>query len=158
MVFVTTGTQLPFDRLLEMVDHWAVKNPDVKVLAQAFSTQNSFPNIEVKDLLTPSEYKQAVMNAKVIVGHAGMGTIITAHEHELPVIIVPRRFDLGEHRNDHQLATTKKFEGTEGVYVAEDAATLARLLDTEHLSKCNNTASQNRKTLVNNLKSMIADG
>ncbi len=62
-----------------------------------------------------------------------MGSILTALELEKPIIIFPRRAALGEHRNEHQLATAKKFSGrTEGVYVAFDEAELIELLTNTH--------------------------
>ena len=33
---------------------------------------------------------------------------------------MPRRADLGEHRNDHQLATVEKLSGRPGILVAAD--------------------------------------
>ena len=44
-----------------------------------------------------------------IVAHAGMGTILTALEIGKPLLVMPRRAALGEHRNDHQLATARRF-------------------------------------------------
>ncbi|MEK9713666.1 MAG: glycosyltransferase, partial [Thalassolituus sp.] len=64
-----------------------------------------------------------------LVAHAGIGSILTAVELGLPVIIVPRDFKRGEHRNDHQSSTAREFSTRKGVYVATDEATLHDLLD-----------------------------
>jgi UDP-N-acetylglucosamine transferase subunit ALG13 len=70
--------------------------------------------------------------ADAIVAHAGMGTIISALEFGKPLLVMPRLASLGEHRNDHQLATAERF-GAEGrVRVAADDATLAAGLDELH--------------------------
>ena len=46
--------------------------------------------------------------AAAIVAHAGMGTILTALETGKRLLVMPRRAALGEHRNDHQLATVSR--------------------------------------------------
>ena len=67
--------------------------------------------------------------AKVIVSHAGMGSILTAIEAGKPVILMPRRADLGEHRNDHQRDTAAEMATLSNVTVVEDGAALARALN-----------------------------
>ena len=42
---------------------------------------------------------------------------------------MPRRAALGEQRNDHQLATARRFRDRSGVLVAEDEHHLAQQLD-----------------------------
>ena len=54
----------------------------------------------------------------MIVAHAGMGTIISAMQHQKPIIIFPRIAALGEHRNEHQMATAKKMKELGYVHVA----------------------------------------
>jgi len=46
-----------------------------------------------------------------------------------PLLIVPRRAALGEHRNDHQLATARRFAELGSVGVAFDEAELRAGLD-----------------------------
>ena len=38
----------------------------------------------------------------------------------LPMIVMPRRAELGEHRNDHQSATARRLSHLPGLSVAED--------------------------------------
>jgi UDP-N-acetylglucosamine transferase subunit ALG13 len=47
-----------------------------------------------------------------------MGSILTALKYKKPILIMPRRASLGEHRNDHQIATAKWLESTAGIAVA----------------------------------------
>ena len=156
MIFVTTGTQFSFDRLLLLVQKWAEVNKDVKVVAQTCSSNTHFKFMETKDFLNPSEYNLLVSSATVIVGHAGMGTIITAHEFNLPVIIMPRRLAFNEHRNDHQMATVSKFRGTKGIHIAEDEQTLFTLLDkSNQLEACGNSIPHSRAALTQYLSEQI---
>jgi UDP-N-acetylglucosamine transferase subunit ALG13 len=58
-----------------------------------------------------------------------MGSILSALSLGKPLLILPRREDLGEHRNDHQRATAGWVAGRRGVFVAADEAELPGLLD-----------------------------
>ena len=64
-----------------------------------------------------------------MVAHAGMGSIITALELGKRIIVMPRRAKLGEHRNDHQVATAKQFAAQGRIEVALDERELADKLD-----------------------------
>ena len=64
-----------------------------------------------------------------VVAHAGMGTIISAIELGRRVIVMPRRAELNEHRNDHQLATVERLGHLGGLEAAADCRTLKKLLD-----------------------------
>ncbi len=157
MIFVTTGTQFPFDRLLLSVQKWAEVNRGENIVAQTCSSNTSFEFMETKDFLSPSEYTTLVSSATVIVGHAGMGTIITAHEFNLPMIIMPRRLAFSEHRNDHQMATVAKFRGTKGIHIAEDEQTLFSLLDkSNQLEPCGNSTPPSRTALTQYLSEQIS--
>jgi UDP-N-acetylglucosamine transferase subunit ALG13 len=68
-------------------------------------------------------------SANFVVAHAGMGSIITALTLAKPLVIMPRRADLGEHRNDHQTATVARFLDRAGIFVAADETALVGVLD-----------------------------
>ena len=127
MIFVTVGEQLPFDRLISAIDTWAADS-GAEVLAQIGNTQLRPNSIKYKKHLNPVEFKNAIMAAEVIVAHAGMGTIITALELEKPLLVMPRQASLGEHRNDHQFATAKRFLEQGYIDVAFDVPTLIKKL------------------------------
>ena len=140
-ILVTVGTQFPFDRLIPMVDTWAAERPEKKdsVLMQTGPGGVQPQHTQYTEFLSPEEYRVAIESAEVLVAHAGIGSILTALESGLPVIIVPRRFDLGEHRNDHQSSTAREFSGRKGIYLALDEKTLKSLLDqSETLEKPEN--------------------
>jgi hypothetical protein len=70
--------------------------------------------------LTAGECLHRIETCTIVVAHAGMGTILTALELGKPVIVMPRRADLREHRNDHQLATARKLLALGRLAVAFD--------------------------------------
>jgi UDP-N-acetylglucosamine transferase subunit ALG13 len=113
--------------MIDAINIWAESN-DVDVVAQIGPSTGIFPAISTKDFYSPRESIELFSKAEIIVSHAGMGSILTACELGKTLIILPRKFDLGEHRNDHQLATAKKFESLNNVFVATDVEDLVRLL------------------------------
>lgn len=124
MIFVSVGTQLPFDRMIKIIDEWTSQNPSVEVIGQ-ISTGDYYPkNFKFERYIQADRFMELYMNADIIVSHAGMGNIITALENSKPIIIFPRRFELGEHRNNHQVSTVKKFKNKDNVFIAEDQAEL----------------------------------
>jgi UDP-N-acetylglucosamine transferase subunit ALG13 len=124
MILATVGTQLPFDRLLLALDTWASLNPSMPVLAQTGRTLNRYAHLTQIEQMDQDRFAECVMQARVIVAHAGMGTILTALEFGKPLILMPRRADLGEHRNDHQRDTAAEMARLSNVTVVEDSASL----------------------------------
>lgn len=130
MIFATVGTQLPFDRLLSALDLWAAANPGVPVTAQIGETRTAFAHLTCHPHLDQAGFAAQMAQARVIVAHAGMGTILSAAEAGKPLILMPRRAAFGEHRNDHQLATAAEMAVLSNVTVIDDAADLAPALET----------------------------
>ena len=127
-IFVTVGTQLPFDRLVGAVDAWAARRPEASVFAQIGDGRAPHHAAHARDL-HPADFAGRLANADVIVAHAGMGTILTALDLGKPVLVMPRRADLGEHRNDHQLATVARLSHLEALRAVADEDALAAALD-----------------------------
>ncbi|GIZ52521.1 glycosyltransferase [Noviherbaspirillum aridicola] len=132
MIFVTVGTQLPFDRLVAAVDRWAQDHPDEKVFAQIGPTSNRPVHFDSADFVAPGRANELFQQASLIVSHAGMGSILTALRYRKPILLMPRRAALGEHRNDHQVATAKWVGGRAGLAVAWDEDELIAALDKRH--------------------------
>ena len=127
MILVTVGTQLPFPRLIRMLDDLA-SQLDEKIIAQAGRNSVETRNIECHNTMEPRQFEALFLQADRIVAHAGIGTILAAKKHHKPIILVPRRAALGEHRNDHQMATVRQLGGHKGIYVAQKEAELLELL------------------------------
>lgn len=129
MIFVTVGTQLGFDRLITAMDDWtAAQNGAVDVLAQIGESQLKPKAMRWSQSISPTEFNAAVAEAEIIVAHAGMGSVLTALELGKPLVLMPRRADLKEHRNDHQLATARWLVSRDGIFVAQDEHELPRVL------------------------------
>jgi len=127
VIFVTVGAQLPFDRLIRTVDDWAAKTKK-EVFAQIGATNWRPQHIQYTNFLDPIEFQKKFSAAEIIIAHAGMGTIISALEAGKPILVMPRQAALGETRNDHQLATAKRFLALNYVDAAFDETELRHKL------------------------------
>ncbi len=131
MIFLTVGTQEPFDRLVAAVDAWAATH-DVPVFGQlgALKPESHRPaHFEWREFISADEYQQRLEASRLLVAHAGMGSIISALTYGKPLVMMARLASLGEHRNEHQLATAAKFEGRPGLHVAAEAGDVGPLVD-----------------------------
>jgi UDP-N-acetylglucosamine transferase subunit ALG13 len=129
VIFVTVGSQEPFDRLIRAVDEWAGLRARSDVFAQIASSQLRPQHIEFTQFLEPPEFNQVMQEARVIVAHAGMGSIISALELGKPIVVMPRRADFRETRNDHQVATSERFGAQGRIIVANNEQDLPGKLD-----------------------------
>ncbi len=127
MIFVTVGSQMPFDRLVRAVDEWAAARGRSDVFAQIGPTDWRPAHIAWETFIEPAEFRRRMETADVIVAHAGMGSILTALELGKPILVMPRQGALRETRNDHQLATALKWR--DRIAVATDERELAVRLD-----------------------------
>lgn len=120
MLFVTVGAHTPFDRLVRTVDRWAEVNARSDVFAQIGSTSWTPQHIRWTNFLDPAEFRCKCSECSLMIGHAGTGTIITALQLKKPLVIMPRKESLRETRNDHQLATLRRFCGFPTIHGAEN--------------------------------------
>lgn len=129
MIFVTVGTDQPFDRMIRAVDAWAGRTGTKDLFAQIGYTKLRPSFIKYVTFLEPPDYRRQFAAASVIVSHAGMGTILTALSHRKPIVVMPRQAAFGEQRNDHQLATARHLLQLGKIEVAFDDAELTARLD-----------------------------
>jgi len=155
MIFVTVGTQLPFDRLVRAVDE-IIPLADEEVFAQTCGGTYIPRNMKWMDYLPMDEFDKMFRQARLIVSHAGMGTILSALMYKIPIVIMPRFAFLGEHRNEHQYATAVKMNELRYAHVAYDNRQLRDLIlneDIRTLRDREDTASEN---LIRSLKNFIS--
>jgi UDP-N-acetylglucosamine transferase subunit ALG13 len=129
VIFVTVGSQEPFDRLIRAVDEWARARTRSDVFAQVASSTIRPRHIKFTQFIEPSEFKRVMRETRLIVAHAGMGSIISALELGKPIVVMPRRADFRETRNDHQVATAERFGAQGRIIVANNEHDLPEKLD-----------------------------
>jgi UDP-N-acetylglucosamine transferase subunit ALG13 len=129
MIFITVGTDLPFDRMMKVIDQWAGETGRKDVFAQIGEGGWQPKHVPFVEFLEPAEFKKRFAEATLIIGHAGMGTILSALLHGKPILVMPKKASFGEHRNEHQTATAKRMMALGNVNVAFDEAELREKLD-----------------------------
>jgi len=129
MIFVTVGSDIPFDRLTKAVDQWARRNNRRDIFAQIGRGGWEPEFVSYSAMLDPAEFNARLAECSIVVGHAGMGTILSALQNSKPILVMPRRGPLGETRNDHQMATARQLLELGKVNVAFDEVELAKSLD-----------------------------
>ena len=156
VIFVTVGSQMPFDRLVTGMDDWATLHSDHTVTAQIGESSYRPKAMAAVKTLPPAQFVQRLREADVVVAHAGMGSVISAAEHGKSMVLLPRQGALRETRNDHQVATVKWLSAKEGIFVAQDESQLAAALDAA-MSHAGRSAVQNSGSLliVSNLRVIL---
>lgn len=117
MILVTVGMQLGFDRLIRAMDA-ITPTLGMEVIAQTGKGSYTPQNMTARERIGAKEFETLAKNARLIVSHAGIGTVLTAQRFSTPIVLLPRRLEYKEHRNDHQVATVANLEGRAGIIVA----------------------------------------
>ena len=126
MIFLTVGTwRSGYDRLVKAVDELVTGG----VITEKVVVQSGYSSYEPKhmqaiDFCSPDEFTEMISKAKVVISHAGMGTIIEAVKQNKPLIVVPRKPRLGEVDNGHQFITARQLEKEGKILVAYEVSEL----------------------------------
>lgn len=131
MIFLTVGNwHKGFDRLIKAVDE-LVGNSVITDQVNAQTGYSSYKPrcLKVMEFCSPSEFTDLICKARLVISHAGMGTMMETVKQRKPIIVVPRRFALGEVSNDHQLATARHLESEGKVLVAYEVSELPDKLE-----------------------------
>jgi UDP-N-acetylglucosamine transferase subunit ALG13 len=129
VIFVTVGTnEAPFDRLLNAV---ALIDTDEELLVQhgASRVRPTNANATCLDFMSFEELVEHVRRARIVVTHAGVGSVLVSLTHGKCPIVVPRLHEFGEAVDDHQLFFARRFAETGLVTLVEDPAALPGALD-----------------------------
>ncbi len=133
MIFVTLGTQdKQFKRLLEAVEKLEIKE---KIIAQVGSTEFESKKMEIHKYLTPEEFDKYMKEARVIITHAGVGTIIYGLKLNKKMIVAARKKEYQEHVNNHQEQILDIFSKDKYILALENFDDLPDLLNKEFTPK-----------------------
>jgi UDP-N-acetylglucosamine transferase subunit ALG13 len=124
VIFVTIGTSEPFDRLIAALPDDASE----ELVVQCGQSSMRPAGAEVHEYLSYDELVTLVRRARVVVCHAGVGTILTALANERRPIVVPRLARHGEAVDDHQVALARRLADVGLVLLAEDPSLVPQLL------------------------------
>jgi UDP-N-acetylglucosamine transferase subunit ALG13 len=129
MIVVTLGTnEQPFDRLVRAARTLPSGYP---LLVQYGSSREAHGHGEWVDFLSFDELAEAMTSARVVVSHAGVGSILLAHRCGRRPIVVPRLVCRSEAVDDHQLHFARRMQSTGLLTLVEDEAELPRVVTRE---------------------------
>jgi beta-1,4-N-acetylglucosaminyltransferase len=127
MIFVTVGTnEARFDRLLRAVAELSI---DEELVVQHGHSSPICPlHAELVDFLSFEHMVTTIRRARVVVTHAGVGSVMVALANERRPIVVPRRKSFAEAVDDHQLQLGRRFAEAELVTLVEAPEDIGRTL------------------------------
>jgi len=121
VIFLTVGTQFPFDRLVKAVDDLVgLGTLQEEVVAQIGDSGYEPRNFHAVPSLDKKTFDDYFRRASAVIGHAGMGTIAMALDGGKPLLAMPRRKKYQEVVNDHQVELAVRFEALGHILVARD--------------------------------------
>ena len=150
MIFVTVGGMRAFERLVKEMDRIAGEL-DEQVVMQLGSTDYEPKNCDYFTFMPRNDIEEFYASARVVVCHAGSGSILTALEHNKPLVLVPRMKSYGEVFDDHQLEIGREME-SRGITVVYDISNLKFAIRNENKGLSKFSAGRN---LVGALKEYL---
>jgi len=115
MIFVTVGTtHFQFDRLIAGV---ARLETDEEIVVQRGPSRVSAGKARVVDFLSFGELADYIRRSRVVVSHAGVGSIMVALSEGRRPIVVPRLARFGEAVDDHQVQVAEMLSERDRVHL-----------------------------------------
>lgn len=131
MILVTVGTHsAPFDRLLTAVDRLHLDGAfgDEDVVIQTGASTYRCQAVQQFAYCPRAELDGLIGQARLIISHGGIGTLLPAARRGKHVIAIPRLRRYGEHHNDHQLDVCTELARQHAVFTSPNADDLGELL------------------------------
>jgi UDP-N-acetylglucosamine transferase subunit ALG13 len=126
MIFVSVGThEAPFDRMLRAV--YDLELDEELVVQHGPSTVRSEHATE-SEFLPFEDVVSHIREARAVVMHAGVGSVMIALANGKRPIVMARRHEFAEHVDDHQVELARRMEASGLVTYVEDGDGLAAAL------------------------------
>lgn len=111
MILVMLGTQKnDFSRLLKEIEKCIDDGTiNEEVIVQAGSTKYKTDKMKIFDLIGRDDLDKKKQEARFIITHGGVGSIVGALKMNKKVIAIPRLKQYKEHVNDHQKQIVENF-------------------------------------------------
>jgi UDP-N-acetylglucosamine transferase subunit ALG13 len=127
MILVTVGvSNLPFDRLVAAADGLAAGGEEIVV--QYGAARARAQRAVCFDYLPFVQLQEWVAKARIVVCHAGIGSVAMCVSTGVHPVVVPRLERLGESVDEHQLAFGRRLGELGLATVVEDVSELARAI------------------------------
>lgn len=153
MIFVTVGMHpTGFERLVKEMDRIAGRI-DEEVIMQIAGTKYAPQNAKHFSFAAEEELNILCREARIVVAHGGVGTVLNALQERATVVVVPRLKKYGEVIDDHQLVFVQELEKQGKITAVYDVEKLEGVLIEVNLKQ---SELAKDKSLVNALKKYIA--
>ncbi len=154
MIFVTVGTHyLGFERLIKEMDKIASRINE-KIICQIGSTKYEPKNMNYFTFVEDEEkIAELYKKARIIISHAGAGSIFAALNYQKPLVVVPRLKKYNEHIDDHQLELAEVLEKEGKAVVIYDINNLENAI--KKAKKLNYKRNKGNNNLIKFLKKYI---
>ena len=131
LIFVTVGMDHhPFDRLVRWVDAWLEAGGNERARCLVQSGTATPPRLaEWRDYLTQEDLEFVMRQAAVVVCHGGPGAIMSCRRLSLVPIVVPRRSELREAVDRHQVTFARRTATLGHIRLSETEERFRELLD-----------------------------
>ena len=160
MIFVTIGSAvkgIEFTRLIKKMDEIAGMI-DEEVVMQIGTVPYEPQNAKYFRYASYQENLSYFQKASLVVGHGGTGTILNALRFQVPIVVVPRRHDYGEHVDDHQMELAQQLKGNElieVVYELEDLEPAVKKMLERGKKVGKGMISPEKETLIKTLREFV---
>lgn len=109
MILVIVGLMYGFDRLVREMDRIS-SDINEEIVMQIGNTKYEPKNVKYYRFVSEEKINNLYNDARIVICHAGVGTILSSLIRNKLVVVVPRRMKYGEHIDDHQLEIAKELE------------------------------------------------
>lgn len=158
MIFVTVGTErFPFDRLICAVDELHDVLHGEPVFMQIGCSVYT-PSCPYERFLSYEKFRSKIREARIVVSHAGAGTLLMCAElGKVPVMMV-RKQCFGEHVDDHQQMLAERMVERGLIFQADNPEQLQQsILRYDELSLTSGGFKQAEPALAQHLKELFDD-
>ncbi len=162
MIFVTVGThEQQFNRLVKYIDELkgSGKLEDDVIIQTGFSTYEP-KNCEWSKFYAYTQMSELINRARIVITHGGPSSFIAPLQVGKIPIVVPRRAELDEHVNDHQVTFCEAVANRQGnILLVKDIVDLGKTIrDYDELVKAMpNEIKSNNVVFCNRLEIIVQE-
>ncbi len=112
MIFITVGThEQPFNRLLKCIDE-LIENGKIneEIICQKGYSDYEPKNYKAEKLIPYDQMQKNIEKARIVITHGGPASFIAPLSIGKIPIVVPRKKELDEHVNNHQIEFARDVE------------------------------------------------
>jgi len=160
MIFLTVGTeQFDFDRMVEAADRLAIALADEEVFIQIGTNRRCPNHAQWERWLSYEGFVQRIEDARIVVTHAGAGSLLSCAWRKKVAVAMPRRQEYGEHVDNHQVEFAQRMAAMGHALIAETPEELCALVvDYNSQLGSPEPSSALGSPLVESLKTWLAEG